>query len=210
MSPGYRGWVAALFPATIAQKVRVYSAPQESKLRREGMFETGAPRRLITILVGLALGVGCASTQEPVAESAREAAATPAPPTKEWDQAAATALSQELAEDVKGVRTAFRKEPTPNIASGEARARHHLLDLLRLIESESRQLRTQLEAGEGRDATAPIFERLLVSVRQAQDLRARVFAQDQALQAISKAREPLTALSAYYGAAVPEPRKVVR
>jgi hypothetical protein len=174
------------------------------------MFETCAPRRLITILVGLSLVMGCAATQESPAEPAPEAAAMPAPPTKEWDQAAVTALSQELAEDVRGVRTAFRNEPTPHIASGEARARHRLLDLLRLIESESRQLRTQLEAGEGRDATAPIFERLLVSVRQAQDLRARIFAQDQALQAIAKAREPLTALSEYYGALVPEPRKVIR
>jgi hypothetical protein len=162
----------------------------------------------------LALIAGCSTTQESPAESAPQAAAAPAtkstPPTKEWDQAEVTALSQQLTDGVKGVRAAFRKEPTPNIASGEARSRHRLLDLLRLIESETRQLSRQLEAGEGRDATAPVFERLLLSVRQAQDLRARIFAQDKALQAISKAREPLNELSAYYGVAVPEPRKVVR
>jgi hypothetical protein len=176
------------------------------------MFGTRAHRRLITILAGLALLAGCSTTQQSPAESAPQAAAAPAPPppTKEWDQATVTSLSQELATGVKGVRAAFRKEPTPSIASGEARSRHRLLDLLRLIESESRQLSRQLEAGEGRDATAPIFDRLLVSVRQAQDLRARIFAQEKALQAISSARETLTEISAYYGTVPPEPRKVIR
>ena len=50
----------------------------------------------------------------------------------------------------------------------------------------------------------------LVSVRQAQDLRARIFAQEKALQAISSARKTLTEISAYYGTAPPEPRKVIR
>ena len=76
------------------------------------MFGTRAHRRLITILVGLALLAGCSTTQQSPAESAPQAAAAPPPPTKEWDQATVTSLSQELATGVKGVRAAFRKEPT--------------------------------------------------------------------------------------------------
>ena len=78
--------------------------------------------------------VGCSTTQQPSAKSTPKAAAAPAVPTEAWDQAKVTALAQELAQGVKGVRAAFRGEPTPSIASGESRARHRLLDLLRLID----------------------------------------------------------------------------
>jgi len=192
------------------------------------MFDASAPRKTATRLLVLRLGVPFAAVLLAGLPASRVAADEPAPaetpaaaesapadapatsPAKAWDQAAVTALSLELAAEVKGVRDAFRKEPPPNIASGEARARTRLSDVLRQIESGSRQLSRRLEAGDGREATAPVFEKLLSNIRRAQDLRAKVFAQDRTLQAIDEARVPLTGLTEYYGTAVPEARKIVR
>ena len=58
----------------------------------------------------------------------------------EWNQSRATELAIELNEVVVDLQRSFRREMSPSIASGEARARHRFRDTLRVLRHETRAL----------------------------------------------------------------------
>ncbi len=131
--------------------------------------------------------------------------AVPAQATEreKWDQAALTELAGELVESVKDLRNSARRQPPGSIADGQSRARHRLIDLLRLIEQECRALSDSLAAGEGHDQTISIFERIEeMRVRAAQDAR-RMFLPVQTMDQIKAARGVLEKIRPYYDAKPP-------
>jgi hypothetical protein len=128
---------------------------------------------------------------------------TQAAEREKWDQAALTKLSGELVESVKDLRGSARRQPPDSIASGQSRARHRLLDLLRLIEQECKALRDALAAGEGHDQTISIFERIEETrVRAAQEAR-RMFLPVQTMDQMKAARAVLEKIRLYYDAKPP-------
>lgn len=124
-----------------------------------------------------------------------------------WDQEAVSALAQQLADGVKGIRNAFRNEPSATIASAEARARYELQDILRRLEGETRYLAKQLAEGRGHDETLPVFETLLMLVRDAQDEGRRIYLQTEVRKRVVAARVHLAQLDPYYEqkGSLPEP-----
>ena len=86
----------------------------------------------------------------------------------EWDQSRATELAIELNEVVIDLQRSFRRELSPSVASGQARARHRFRDTLRVLRTETRALASQLESGAGVEETRPITDRIGRLVR---DLR---------------------------------------
>ncbi len=115
-----------------------------------------------------------------------------------WDQANVTALAWQLHEAVVDLREQVRRQPPLGIASGQDRGRHQLLDLLRLLRTESRHLARELEAGQGHDPTYPVYQRIQ-EMRRAAALRARrQFITEPVMQRIEQAREILIELGRYY------------
>ena len=122
---------------------------------------------------------------------------------KEWDPAALTALSAELADSVKDLRASARRQPPNTIASGHAQSRHRLIDTLRLIELECKTLRDAIAAGEGHDQTISIFERIdVMRVKAAEEAR-RMFLPVQTTDKIKAARGVLEKIRPYYDAKPP-------
>jgi hypothetical protein len=130
-------------------------------------------------------------------------AGEPAKQREPWDQAKLTQLSGELAESVSGLRASARRNPPPNVASGQSRSWYRVLDLLRVIEQETGALQKALEAGEGHDETLPIFERIEeLRVRAAQEGR-RLFLPEGTMTKIRNARGVLEKIRPYYDAKPP-------
>ena len=123
---------------------------------------------------------------------------TQAAEREKWDQAALTTLSGELVKSVKDLRNSARRQPPGSIADGQSRARHRLIDLLRVIEQESRALSDALAAGEGHDQTISIFERIQqMRVKAAEEAR-RMFLPVQTMDKIKAARGVLQKIRLYY------------
>lgn len=142
------------------------------------------------------------------AEDAADATPEPAAATTrqlDWDQARVATLARELANATVGIRQALRNEPAAHIVSGESRARMRLADLLRRLVRESAYLAEQLEAGKGHDETVPVFENLLLIVRDARVQARRIFLQGQTLQRIGVARAALEQLDPFYDQRMPLP-----
>jgi hypothetical protein len=115
-------------------------------------------------------------------------------------------LSGELVESVKDLRGSARRQPPDSIASGQSRARHRLLDLLRLIEQECKALHHALVAGESHDQTISIFERIEeMRVRAAEEAR-RLFLPESTLDKIKAARGVLEKIRTFYDAKPPTDR----
>jgi len=129
--------------------------------------------------------------------------------TKAWDQAAVTALAEELHEAVKGLREAVRRSNDPSIASGQASSNYRLLDDLRLIRNETRHLADELKAGAGRDATLPVVERIEEIRRDAANEARRIMLQKPTPERIAAARGVLEKIKPYYGltAQVPDEKE---
>ena len=122
---------------------------------------------------------------------------------EKWDQAALTELSSELVESVKDLRDSARRQPPSTVASGQSRARHRLIDLLRLIEQECKALHDALAAGESHDQTISIFERIEeMRIRAAEQAR-RMFLPEQTMDKIKAARGVLEKIRPYYDAKPP-------
>ncbi len=115
-----------------------------------------------------------------------------------WDQARVTDQAGEFAAAAKKVRRTARRLGNPSVATMKARTHHAFMDSLRLIESESRHLASELASGEGLDATLSIYRRLRTLIRDARE-QARKLPIPQDLNAdIDAARTKLQMLAAYY------------
>ncbi len=118
--------------------------------------------------------------------------------SKAWDQQKVTQIASQLAEAVSGVYDEFRKQPPSDIASMQQNARFRLQDELRLLESETHVLVRQLKAGDGLDATQPIYDRIGVVARDARENARKQMTVESIQKRVDRAEELWTQLTPYY------------
>ena len=119
---------------------------------------------------------------------------------REWDQAKVAEIAQELPPAINDVHTALLNEVPPGVAAGQDRAMRRLRDLTRRMRNEARHLATELEAGKGHEDTLPIFENLMVMLRDARVDARRMFRTEPLNEKIATARGVLDQLAPYYDA----------
>ena len=119
-----------------------------------------------------------------------------------WDQAKVSALAQQLAESVGKVQSSVSKLKTGStVGSGQANAYLRLKDDLRVTRNMSRSLAKQLADGDGRDATASTYRRLMTLVRDVRENGRKMFLAKPTLDEAAHAGEILDQLAPYYAGA---------
>lgn len=117
-----------------------------------------------------------------------------------WDQERVTALGAELKEACDALYETFVKEPEKGIGSGQARDYYRLRQIVRRLKGEARQLSSALAKGEGYDQTLPIYESLMVMVRDARETARRTFTSNYVLDKAAAAGDVLRRIAPYYDA----------
>jgi uncharacterized membrane protein YccC len=138
-------------------------------------------RAVMVMALGLSLVAGAAWAQK-----------------AQWEQDTVAAAARKLADAVKDLRGEVRKQGNPSIASAQSRAWNQFTDDLRLIENESKELASALEAGRGHDETLPMFQRLQLLVRNAREEARSLMIVKPVQEKIEVAREALRVLEPYY------------
>ncbi len=116
-----------------------------------------------------------------------------------WDHEAVAAIARELAEAVKDLRVTV--ERNPNLPAGAGRrAQYEAREDLRLLQNMTKRLASQLEKGEGHEATRPIYRRVEAIRRDAEEAGRRARIQQNTMAKIEVARELLEKLAPYYDA----------
>jgi len=115
-----------------------------------------------------------------------------------WDQERVTALGGELVQTTEALYSTFVKEPPATIGSGQSRDYYRLRQLVRRIRTEARNLSSSLSNGEGYDETLPIYENLMVIVRDAREVAKRTFTSNFVLEKATAAGDVLRRLAPYY------------
>jgi leucyl-tRNA synthetase len=138
--------------------------------------------------IGLALGaaalLGLASPSA-TAESAT------------WDQAKVTAIAKELADAVKDLKDVVRQNPD-QVSGPQRRAQYAAREDLRLLSNTTRHLAMELERGEGREATLPVYRRVQTLRRDAEEDGRKAMIQTSTMEKIAVAEEILARLAPYY------------
>jgi hypothetical protein len=133
------------------------------------------------------LALGCAGPVAP--EQAQQ----------EWDQAAVTALAQELVQVAGDLRDSARRLPDAH-PIGVRRSRHRALDALRVAQGSVRSLARQLEGGAGRAETYPTFRRIQVLRRDIARNAQRSMLREPTLSKLGQTRAVLEKLEPFYAA----------
>ncbi len=126
---------------------------------------------------------------------------------KSWDQAEVTELAARMAQEIKRMRTAVRKEPQVISAGTTSKQRTTALylDTLKKLERTSAKLARQLADEQDREQTLGTARRLDALIRDADDQGAKLFSTEWT----NKHLEPATALArelrGYYGSAPAAP-----
>ena len=115
-----------------------------------------------------------------------------------WDQERVTAIGGELTKACDALYDTFRKEPQSTIGSGQANSYYRLRQLIRRVKTEARHLSSSLAKGEGYDQTLPIYENLMVLVREAQESSQRIFSSGFVLEKATAAGDVLRRIAPYY------------
>ncbi|MGH0037305.1 MAG: hypothetical protein ACQGVK_19950 [Myxococcota bacterium] len=116
-----------------------------------------------------------------------------------WDQERVTAAAHDFSQSAGKVYSElYRNQVTYTIGSGQSKDYQRLRDKVRVIRSEARRLTRQLEKGKGRDATLPIYERMMVDVRDAREIARRLNLGEALLNKIGAAGDALRRLGPYY------------
>jgi hypothetical protein len=115
-----------------------------------------------------------------------------------WDQTQVAALAKQLEAEAKALYDTFYKQPTPALGSGQAQDYRRLKQDVRRVRSEASELSGALAKGEGRDDTLPIYEHLMLKVRDAREAAARVFTTKDVQERASAVRQTLNEISPYY------------
>jgi hypothetical protein len=115
-----------------------------------------------------------------------------------WNQQAVTAIAAELEKTVMDVHCEVKKDPSARLGSPTRRAQYQAREDLKLLVSVSRRLASQLAAGEDKEATLPIYARLRMIQRDAEEAgrKAHILAPD--LEKVASARSLLDQLGPYY------------
>jgi hypothetical protein len=115
-----------------------------------------------------------------------------------WDQERVTALGAELVTACDALYDTFVKEPQSTIGSGQARSFYRLRQLVRRIKGEARHLSSALANGEGYDQTLPVYENLMVTVRDARETSQKVFTSNFVQEKAAAAGDVLRRIAPYY------------
>jgi len=115
-----------------------------------------------------------------------------------WDQERVTALGAELKEACDALYETFLKEPEKTVGSGQARDYYRLRQIVRRLKGDARQLSSALAKGEGYDQTLPIYESLMVMVRDARETAKRTFTSNYVLDKASAVGDVLRRIAPYY------------
>lgn len=113
-----------------------------------------------------------------------------------WDQARVSAIAQKLAAETEKLYTAYYKQPLPGGFGGPDS--HEFKDTVRLMHTESRHFAGELEKGEGRDKTRPVFKRLNELKRDAEEYGREIFMANPSLNQFSAVEDLLRQLAPYY------------
>ena len=116
----------------------------------------------------------------------------------EWDQERVTALGTELATACDALYETFSKEPVSTIGSGQSKDYHRLRQVVRRIKREAKHLSSALSNGEGYDQTLPIYENLMVMVRDAREVAKRTFTSNFVTEKAAAAGDVLRRIAPYY------------
>ena len=115
-----------------------------------------------------------------------------------WDQERVTALGAELEEACDALYDTFLKEPEKTIGSGQTKDYYRLRQILRRLKGEAKQLSSALAKGEGSDQTLPVYESLMVMVRDARETAKRTFTSNYVLDKATAAGDVLRRIAPYY------------
>jgi hypothetical protein len=118
---------------------------------------------------------------------------------KAWDQAAVTALAQELVRVGGDLRDSVRRKPDVP-AIGIRRARSQALDDLRVVQNSIQRLARQLEAGDDQLTTYPTFRRIQTLRRDIAQNARRAALMEPTTSKLESARVILEQLEQFYAA----------
>jgi len=116
----------------------------------------------------------------------------------EWDQERVTTLAAVLAPACDALYDTFSKEPVATVGSGQMKDYHRLRQVVRRIKREAKHLSSALAAGEGYDETLPIYENLMVMVRDARGVAKRTFTSNFVQEKAAAAGDLLRRIAPYY------------
>ena len=153
-------------------------------------------RAIALLVLALVLTAGVARSEDEAKTGEATAAAVETPA---WDQAQVSEIAKELAATIRPLQTALREQPPPQLGSGQTNSQIRLRDKLRQLRNNTDQLVARLEAGDGREETFPIFQRIQELRRSAAEDARRIFISDQVGTSIEATREPLGQLAPFYG-----------
>ena len=145
-------------------------------------------------LVGLTLAVLLAGSPAAALEPA------------EWNQEAVAESAKQFAEQISALKLDVRAEQLEKEDNVMLRHSSYVIsEDMKLIDRRARLLSKRLAEGDDKDATAPIFRRLVSHIRDIQaDARSWPGLQDLGPQ-IATARTALEQLAAFYGVDLPAP-----
>ena len=118
-----------------------------------------------------------------------------------WDQANVTALGKQLAETTSAARQTAIREPSLRGATGnvgQRRSSERFLQTMRQLESSTRQLSRQLEAGSGKDETMGVARKIGTLLRDAQEDGRRLSLSQFMWDKINPMVVAIDAISPYY------------
>lgn len=115
-----------------------------------------------------------------------------------WDQTKVSALAKQLVDATKSLYNTFYKQPVPTAGSGQTRAYQRLKQNVRRLQSEARELAGALEKGDGQEETLPLYEHLMVTVRDAREEARQVFTTADVTDKAAVVRNILNQLGPYY------------
>ncbi len=116
----------------------------------------------------------------------------------DWNQEEVTKIAAQLRDSTKDLRDTLRRDMPSSPGTGQRQAQTRLLDNLRRIENETRKLAIELESGKDREATFPVYQRLMMLVRDAREEARRQMLQQSSLDKITVARDALNQLGPFY------------
>ena len=121
-----------------------------------------------------------------------------------WNQEQVTALAIQMADEVKRMRVAVRKEPHIVSAGNPSKQRTGkvYLEKLKLLKSAASKLSRQLSAGETRDQTMATARRIDSLLRDVRQQSAQLHSTDWTNQHLDPALGLAAQLRAFYGVAV--------
>jgi hypothetical protein len=152
------------------------------------------PARIAAALLLVAGLAACAT------DSGKEQAEAAAVDARPWDQAEMTRLTAELAQAVRDVRTAWRREPASSDPSSPHRRSAQQLDQsLRELDQRTGQLATRVAGGAGLDDTFNIARNIKVLLNDIDVAGRGIMTSEWMTERVRPAMDLINQIAPYYG-----------